>query len=84
MAHGKKYHRTGRVVGETVLIFIGVGVFALSSAVSGSRSRSAAAINGTRPIGQPDQCAVDLIHGRLRWSGAATGVLILEIVLLAS
>ncbi|NEA36406.1 TraM recognition domain-containing protein [Streptomyces sp. SID13031] len=82
MAQGRKSTGPGGLSAESVLVFIGIGLFALIVGGTWVATKIAAAINHTRPIGDPMSNLVDLINGRVRWSGAATGVLILEIVLL--
>ncbi len=82
MAQGKKSTGPGGLSAESILVFSGVGVFALVVGVTWVATKVAAAINDTRPIGNPMSNLVDLINGRVRWSGVATGVLILELVVL--
>src|SRR5687767_3380614 len=82
MAQGKKSTGPGGLSAESVLVFIGVGLFALIVGGTWIATKVAAAINDTLPISNPMKNLVDIINGRVRWSGVATGVLILEIVLL--
>src|SRR5689334_25370746 len=83
MADGKRTTGPGGLSVETVLIFIGCGVFAVVVGGVWGALKAAAAIDGTRAVpGNPISALSQLIQGRLRWSGAATGVLILELVLL--
>lgn len=82
MAQGKKSTGPGGLSAESVLVFIGVGLFALIVGGTWVATKVAAAINDTRAISNPMTNLVDIINGRVRWSGVATGVLILEIVLL--
>jgi type IV secretory pathway TraG/TraD family ATPase VirD4 len=83
MAQGKKSTGPGGLSVESVLVFIGIGLFVLIVGGVWSALKVAAAINDTRAVPGPIAALADLINGRIRWSGAATGVLILEIVVLA-
>jgi type IV secretory pathway TraG/TraD family ATPase VirD4 len=83
MAQGKKSTGPGGLSVESVLVFIGIGLFVLIVGGVWSALKLAAAINETRAVPGPIAALADLINGRIRWSGAATGVLILEIVVLA-
>jgi type IV secretory pathway TraG/TraD family ATPase VirD4 len=82
MAQGKKSTGPGGLSTESVLVFIGIGLFVLIVGGVWSALKIAAAINDTRAVPGPIAALADLINGRIRWSGAATGVLILELVLL--
>ncbi len=82
MADGRKSTGPGGLSAESILVFIGVGVFAIGVGGIWGALKIAAAINHTRAIPNPMTALADLIMGRLRWSGAATGVLILEILVL--
>jgi hypothetical protein len=82
MAQGKKSTGPGGLSAESILVFIGVGLFAIIVFGLWGALKVAAAINHTRPVSDPMNAISDLITGRLRWSGAATGVLILEVLVL--
>jgi type IV secretory pathway TraG/TraD family ATPase VirD4 len=83
MAQGKKSTGPGGLSGESILIFVGIGLFAIVVVGVWGALKIAAAINHTRPIPNPMTALAELIGGKLMWSGAATGVLILELLLLA-
>ncbi|HET6989446.1 MAG TPA: type IV secretory system conjugative DNA transfer family protein, partial [Kribbella sp.] len=82
MAQGKKSTGPGGLSAESILVFVGVGLFAIIVVGLWGALKIAAAINDTRPVPNPMTALADLVKGRLMWSGAATGVLILEVVLL--
>jgi hypothetical protein len=83
MAQGKKSTGPGGLSGESILIFVGIGLFAIVLVGVWGALKVAAAINHSRPIPNPMTTLAELISGKLLWSGAATGVLILELLLLA-
>jgi type IV secretory pathway TraG/TraD family ATPase VirD4 len=82
MAQGRKSTGPGGLSPESVLIFVVIGVFALVVFSMWIALKVAAAINGSRPAGNPFEAIVDLTKGNLEWSGAATGILVVEIVVL--
>jgi type IV secretory pathway TraG/TraD family ATPase VirD4 len=82
MADGRKSTGPGGLSAESILVFIGVGVFAIGVGGIWGALKVAASVNHTRPVPNPMTALADLIMGRLQWSGAATGVLILEILVL--
>lgn len=82
MAQGRKSTGPGGLSVESVLVFIGIGLFVLVVGGVWGALKAAAAINDTRAVPGPIGALADLINGRIRWSGAATGVLILELVVL--
>jgi type IV secretory pathway TraG/TraD family ATPase VirD4 len=82
MAEGKRSTGPGGLSAESVLVFIGIGLFAVVVGGTWVATKIAAAINHTHPVSDPMSNLVDMINGRVRWSGAATGVLIIEIVVL--
>ncbi|MGW1345803.1 type IV secretory system conjugative DNA transfer family protein [Kribbella sp. NPDC002412] len=82
MAQGRKSTGPGGLSVESVLVFIGIGLFVLVVGGVWGALKAAAAINDTRAVPGPIGALADLINGRIRWSGAATGVLILELVAL--
>ncbi|MEU4196558.1 TraM recognition domain-containing protein [Kribbella sp. NPDC026611] len=82
MAQGRKTTGPGGLSPESVMVFIGIGLLALVVGGLWGAVNIAAAINGTHTVGNPAQVVSDLISGRLLWSGATTGVLILEYVVL--
>jgi hypothetical protein len=85
VAQGKKSTGPGGLSVESVLVFIGIGLFVVVVGGIWSSLKIAAAINHTRPVGgNPVGAITDLINGNIEWSGAATGVLLLELVLLAA
>ncbi|MGW6280453.1 type IV secretory system conjugative DNA transfer family protein [Kribbella sp. NPDC055071] len=83
MAQGKKSTGPGGLSVESILVFIGVSLFAIIVLGVWGALKIAAAINNTRPIPNPMTTLAELIAGKLLWSGAATGVLILEVLVLA-
>lgn len=83
MAQGKKSTGPGGLSAESVLVFIGIGLFAIVLVGLWAALKVAAAINNTRAIPNPMTTLAELLSGKLLWSGAATGVLILELLLLA-
>ncbi|HEY4570048.1 MAG TPA: TraM recognition domain-containing protein [Kribbella sp.] len=82
MAQGRKSTGPGGLSVESVLVFIGVGLFAVIVFTLWGALKVAAAINGSHSVPNPMSAIADLITGRLHWSGAATGVLILELLVL--
>ncbi|WP_406049828.1 type IV secretory system conjugative DNA transfer family protein [Kribbella sp. NBC_00889] len=82
MADGRRSTGPGVLSAETILVFIGVGVFTIGVAGIWGALKTAAAIDGTPAVPDPITALVDLIDGQLWWSTAATGALILEFVLL--
>jgi type IV secretory pathway TraG/TraD family ATPase VirD4 len=82
MAQGRKSTGPGGLSPESILIFAAVGVFALVVFSLWGALKLAAAINGSPAVGNPFDAIVDLMKGHLDWSGAATGVLIIELVVL--
>ncbi|MFI7059814.1 type IV secretory system conjugative DNA transfer family protein [Kribbella sp. NPDC050124] len=84
MAQGRKSTGPGGLSVESVLVFIGIGLFVLIVGGVWGALKAAAAINDTRAVPGPIAALADLINGRIRWSGAATGVLILELVALGA
>lgn len=85
MAQGKKSTGPGGLSVESVLVFVGIGLFAVIVGGIWSSLKIAATINDTRDVGgNPVSAITDLLNGRVEWSGAATGVLLLELVLLAA
>src|SRR4051812_31043452 len=82
MAQGRKSTGPGGVSPEAVFIFVTVGAVALVVFVLWIALKVAAAINGSHPAGNPFDAIVDLAKGSLHWSGAATGVLVIELVVL--
>lgn len=82
MAQGKKSTGPGGLSAESILVFIGIGLFAIVVVGVWGALKIAAGINNTRPVPNPMRALADLIKGRLMWSGAATGVLILEVLVL--
>jgi type IV secretory pathway TraG/TraD family ATPase VirD4 len=83
MAQGRKSTGPGGLSPESIIVFIGVGLFALVVLGLWGAVNLAAAINGTPHAPNPMRLLADLVSGRLIWSGAATGVLIVEYVVLA-
>src|SRR5690242_11959701 len=82
MAQGRKSTGPGGLSPESILIFAAVGLFALVVFSLWGAMKVAAAINGSPPVGNPFDAIVDLMKGHRDWSGAATGVLIIELVVL--
>jgi len=82
MADGRRSTGPGVLSVESILVFVGVGVSAIVVGLIWGALKAAATINDTRAVPNPMSAAADLITGRLQWSAAATGVLILEFVLL--
>jgi hypothetical protein len=82
MAQGRKSTGPGGLSVESILIFVGIGLFALIVGGIWSALKIAAAIDDTRAVPGPIAAVADLINGRIHWSAAATGVFILEIVVL--
>lgn len=83
MAQGKKSTGPGGLSAESILVFIGVGLFGLVMLSVWGALKVAAAVNNTRPVPQPFMALAELIKGRLVWSGAATGMLLLELIVVA-
>ncbi|WP_433163777.1 type IV secretory system conjugative DNA transfer family protein [Kribbella sp. CA-247076] len=82
MAQGRKSTGPGGLSVESIIVFIGIGLFAVVVGGIWGALKVAAAINDTRAVGNPLATMTDLIEGRLRWSAVATGVFILELVVL--
>ncbi len=83
MAQGRKSTGPGGLSVESVLVFIGVALFALVLGGVWSSLKIAAAINDSRPVsGNPVNALIDLMDGTTRWSGVATGMLLLEVLVL--
>ena len=82
MAQGKRSTGPSSVSPEALFIFVVVGAVGLVVLALWGALKVAAAINGTHPAGNPFEAVVELAKGGLEWSGAATGVLVVEIVLL--
>ena len=82
MAQGRKSTGPGGLSPESIMIFIGVGLFAILLFGLWGAVNLAALVNGGHTVPNPMKVLTDLVAGRLIWSGAATGVLILELVLL--
>lgn len=82
MAQGRKTTGPGGLSPESIIVFIGVALFAIVVFGMWGALKVAAAINDTRAVPNPMAAVGDLINGRLRWSAAATAVFILELVLL--
>src|SRR5882757_11540580 len=82
MAQGRKSTGPGGLSPETIMIFAGVALLALVAVSTWGALKVASLMNGSRVVGKPFDAVVDLIKGNLHWSGAATGVLILELVVL--
>ncbi|MEV5960559.1 TraM recognition domain-containing protein [Kribbella sp. NPDC051952] len=83
MAQGKKSTGPGGLSGESILIFVGIGLFAIVVVGVWGALKIAAGINHSRPVPNPMTALAELVSGKLMWSGAATGVLILELLVLA-
>ena len=84
MAQGRRSTGPGGLSVESVLVFIGIGLFVLVLGGIWSSLKVAAAINDSRPISNnPVNALLDLIDGTARWSGAATGMLLLELAVIA-
>jgi type IV secretory pathway TraG/TraD family ATPase VirD4 len=84
VAQGRRSTGPGGLSAESVLVFVGVGVFVIVVGGIWTSLKLAASINNTKsPSGNPISALADLISGRLEWSGAATGVLIAEVVVVA-
>lgn len=84
MAQGRKSTGPGGLSVESVLVFIGIGIFAVVVGGIWTSLKIAAAINDSRPVSpNPMKAITDLIDGTVRWSLAATGALLLELVVLA-
>ncbi len=64
MAQGKKSTGPGGLSAESILVFIGIGLFASSSVGIWGALKIAAAINDTRPVPNPMTALADLIKGR--------------------
>ena len=85
MAQGKKSTGPAGVSGESILVFVGIGLFVVVVGGIWSSLTIGAAINNTIPVrGNPVGAIIDLLSGRLEWSGTASGVLVLELVVLAA
>lgn len=85
MAQGRRSTGPAGLSAESLLLFIGIGLVVAVVGGIWSALKLAAAINGTRPVsGNPVSTITDLIQGRVEWSGAATGALIGEVVLLGA
>jgi type IV secretory pathway TraG/TraD family ATPase VirD4 len=83
VAQGKRSTGPGGLSAESVLVFIGIGLFAVTVTGIWSSLGIAAAIDNTEPVnGNPIGALTDLIDGTIRWSGSATGALILQLLLL--
>ncbi|TWD80496.1 type IV secretory pathway TraG/TraD family ATPase VirD4 [Kribbella amoyensis] len=82
MAQGRKSTGPGGLSAEAVLVFAGIGLIVVVLGGVWSSMTVAAGINDTRPIsGNPVTALIDLIEGTTSWSGAATGMLILELLI---
>ena len=82
MAQGRKSTGPGGISPEAVFIFVIIGVVALVVFSMWIALKVASAINGSRTPGNPFDAIVDLSKGNLEWSGAATGILVVEVVVL--
>jgi type IV secretory pathway TraG/TraD family ATPase VirD4 len=83
VAQGRKSTGPGGLSVESVLVFVGIGLFVVVVGGIWSALKIAAGINNTRPVsGNPLGTLTDLLKGRVEWSGAATGVLIVEILVI--
>jgi len=83
MAQGKRSTGPAGLSAESVLVFIGIGLFVVVIGGIWSALKIAAAVNDTRAVDSNPVTAIsDLISGTLRWSGAATVALLLELLLL--
>ncbi|GAA1565006.1 hypothetical protein GCM10009789_18210 [Kribbella sancticallisti] len=83
MAQGRKSTGPGGLSAESVLVFIGIGLFALIVGGTWIAVKVASAIDDTRPVsGNPISTLADILNGTIRWSGTATGVMIAELVVL--
>jgi hypothetical protein len=83
VAQGRKSTGPGGLSAESVLVFIGIGLFVVVVGGIWSALKIAAGINNTRPVSNnPVGTLTDLLNGRVEWSGAATGALIVEILVI--
>jgi type IV secretory pathway TraG/TraD family ATPase VirD4 len=83
VAQGKRSTGPGGLSAESLLLFIGIGLFAVVVGGIWSSLELAAAIDNSQPLNvNPIDALTDLIDGTLRWSGAATGALILQLLVL--
>jgi type IV secretory pathway TraG/TraD family ATPase VirD4 len=85
MAQGRRSTGPGGLSAESVMLFGGVGAVVVVVGSLWSALKIAASINGSRPVpDNPADAITDLAQGRLEWSGAATGALILEVVVVGA
>jgi len=82
MAQGRKSTGPGGLSAESIMVFIGIGLLTLIVGGIWVALKVAAGIDDTRAVPGPIPAFADLISGRIRWSAAATGVFILELVVL--
>jgi type IV secretory pathway TraG/TraD family ATPase VirD4 len=83
VAQGKRSTGPGGLSGESVLVFIGIALFVVVGGGLWCALKIAAATNDTRVVDDnPVRAVGDLVDGTLRWSGAATVALLLELLLL--
>jgi type IV secretory pathway TraG/TraD family ATPase VirD4 len=83
MAQGRKYTGPGALSPEAIALFIGIGLLGFVSAATWIAAALGARISGVEgPGGNPFRVLIDVITGDYEWPGAATGVLIGELVVL--
>ena len=82
MAQGRKSTGPGGISPEAVFIFVIIGVVALVVFSMWIALKVASAINSSRTPKNPFDAIVDLSKGNLEWSGTATGILVVEVVIL--
>jgi len=84
MAGGRKSTGPGGISPEASALFIGIGLLGfVSISVWVAAAVGAAISGGKKPSSNPFVVLPEVITGDYRWPGAATAVLILELVLLA-
>ncbi|GAB2559276.1 type IV secretory system conjugative DNA transfer family protein [Kribbella endophytica] len=85
MAQGRKSTGGAAISPEAIALFALIGIIALVSVGTWVAASLGAAISGDKkPGGNPLSVPIDLISGDYEWPGAATGVLIVEIVVVAA
>ncbi|MFC0624913.1 type IV secretory system conjugative DNA transfer family protein [Kribbella deserti] len=83
MAQGKRSTGPGGLGPETLALFTAIGLFVLVVGGLWSSLSIAAKLDGRPgPGSNPISVVSDLIQGNLEWSGAATAILVIEVVLL--
>src|SRR5262245_22247540 len=83
MAQGRRYTGPGALSPEAIALFIGIGLIGFVSVGTWIAAALGAKISGVEgPGGNPFRVLIDVITGEYAWPGAATAVLIGELVVI--